>query len=235
MKLAVVIPIYSRADGNSIGYLDRALHHISVQTYTDYHVYLIGDAYEKPEEITELLTKYLFVTFENLPQSVERDRYSLDPEKYHLWCCGGVTPYNHGIDLALRDGYEYICHHDYDDWWEPQHLEYVNSVIDPYQPAFICTLSTYYGTHLPTIDIMHTPFGYSPRKGGCITSATCVKYSEIPVRFRDVFKETGTAFPADADFWERLNHYMMENNKLGVIITSVTCHHDEEGYLMKSE
>lgn len=232
MKIAIVMPIYYRADKKSFEYLNRALKYITAQTHKEYAVYLMGDDYKHPEEIHSILYKFPFVKFINLEQSAERERYKDEPNKYVLWCSGGVTAYNEGIKAALADGFEYICHHDYDDYWEPEHLSFINSAI-PFNPLFICTLSTYYGSHLPPLEINHKLYNYAPRKGACITSATCVKYSELLLRFRDVNHETGVVFPSDADFWERVNQFMIENNRIGIIITSVTCHHDEEGSLFK--
>ena len=78
--------------------------------------------YENNSEILELVSKYDSnkLYFENLPYAKERDNYKND--KKALWSYGGVNAMNHGILKSLKDGYEYICHLDHDDWWLEDHL-----------------------------------------------------------------------------------------------------------------
>jgi hypothetical protein len=54
--------------------------------------------------------------FINLDHAKERDRYGSDPDlKVFLWCSGGVHATNVGIQKALSEGFEYVCHLDHDD------------------------------------------------------------------------------------------------------------------------
>lgn len=224
--IAIVISTYYRPDERSSFFLHRALNSIKSQTYKDYKIYLIGDNYTNKKEFEEIVSQY-DVTAVDLERSIEREKYSFGD--YRLFCSGGVTPYNFGIDLALKDGFKWICHLDHDDWWEPNHLQKISEVLK-LDPLYVCTLATYYGAWHPKVEVSNKVYEYESNPGSSILSASCVKYSEVSIRFRDVFEETGKEYPADADFWSRLNPISRGRSYL---ISSITCHHDEEGYSIK--
>ena len=241
VKFGIVIPTYYRSDGQTRQYLLRALYSIQAQTYQGYRVYVIGDDYERENEFYEIgllfpIDKFVFVNF---PESKERQKYPFGD--YRLFCVSGLTPGKRGVDWALKEGHSWICHLDHDDWWEPNHLEKLSKGIHwmgKNNVVFLCTVSSYYcptykGDHLPNVRIDNHIISYFPRNQGCILSSACIKYSDINVRARDVFEATGQAFPSDADFWIRLAEDMKKNGKTGYLITSLTCHHDEEGYSYK--
>jgi hypothetical protein len=56
MKISIVIATYYRQDDKSSEYLRRALDSIFNQTHQDFKIYLIGDRYEKSEEIEEIVS-----------------------------------------------------------------------------------------------------------------------------------------------------------------------------------
>jgi glycosyltransferase involved in cell wall biosynthesis len=115
MKIAIVIPTYYRKDGNTSKYLTRALDSVFNQTYQNFKIFLMGDKYENEIEVLEILKKYdgKKIFFTNLLEAKERDNY-LIPRA--IWLYGGVNATNIGIEMALNEGYEYICHLDHDDW-----------------------------------------------------------------------------------------------------------------------
>lgn len=228
--IAIIIATYQRQDGMTPFYLKRALESIKNQTFKDYQVYVIGDNYESNNEFKEIVDLYPELIYFNLKKSNEREKYSFGD--YRLFCAGGVTAAKIGIDLAVSAGYKYVCHLDHDDFWEPNHLELISQVAE-LDPLFICTLSTHNGSHLPKVDITNEVFEYYPVACGLICSSTCVKYSDTELRGRDVFAETGTAYPADADLWVRLAAEMKSKGRKGYLISSLTCHHEEEGYSLK--
>jgi hypothetical protein len=55
--------------------------------------------------------------------------------------------------------------------------------------------------------------------------AYCINHKLIPLRYRDVFEETGILEPSNADLWLRSNQYIKENNLESYLITSLTCFH----------
>lgn len=230
-KIGIVIPTYQRPDGKTPFYLKRALDSIKSQTFSDYQVYVIGDDYSNIDELINITSLYSKVICFNLEKSTERQKYPYGDHR--LWCTGGLTASLIGIRLVLNKGIEYICHLDHDDWWEPNHLESITRVITEKNPLFVCTLSSYrIPAILPRFGISNEILEFPPLSCGLINSSACVKYSETNLRARDCFAETGTAFPADADLWFRLAEEMKANGEKGYVITSLTCHHDEECYVL---
>jgi glycosyltransferase involved in cell wall biosynthesis len=169
----------------------------------------------------------------NLKKSPERERYGFGNIK--MWCAGGVTAANKGIDNALEDGCEYICHLSHDDLWERNHLEIVNKIIQEKSPMFICTLSTYGTSILPKFSVTNEILSYYPIDGGMVASSACVKYSDTKLRPTDRFAKEGIISPLDAYLWEQLREEMKITGKRGYIATTLTCHHDEEGYAMNRQ
>ena len=230
MKIAIIIPTYQRPDGKTPFYLDRALKSVENQTHKDYRIYVIGDKYENKEELQSIVQPY-HVFWGNLSKAIEREKYPFGD--YRLYCTGGASAAQIGINLALKAGYQYICCLDHDDWWDVDHLEQINKIIEAKNPFFICTLSTCLGRTLPDFAETHEIKEFLPVPCGMINSSACIKYSDTKLRARDCCEKTGTAYPADADLWRRLSAEMKAAWKQGYVYTGLTCHHEEEGYSLK--
>jgi glycosyltransferase involved in cell wall biosynthesis len=235
IEIAIVIPTYYRKDGNTYQYLKRALKSIKDQTYKNYKIYLIGDNYEHPEEVEEIIEKLNIskITFENLSFAKERQKYT----GRLLWSYGGVNAINHGISLALRENFEFICHLDHDDWWLENHLEEVYKCIIENKSDWVCTKSTFLNPYsfLPRITSDETYIPFLPRESSLIHSSVCMNFKKIPLFYRDVYEETGKiGLPADADLWERCRIFLQDNNLKSYFINKITCRHDEEGYSLKN-
>lgn len=230
MKLAIVIPTYQRPDGKTPQYLSRALNAIMAQTFKDFQIYVIGDNYADKDELESIVNPFP-VKWVNLPRAVEREKYPHGD--YRLYYAGGVNAALIGIKLALKDGFEYVCHHDHDDWWDPDHLQQINQVIEEKKPLFICTLSTCFKSILPSYPETGEVLEYFPEPCAMVCASSCVKYSDTKLRPRDCFDYGLAPYPADADLWERLAREMRETGKKGYVVTSVSCHHDQEGYSLE--
>ena len=229
MKLAIVIPTYQRPDGKTKQYLIRALNSVQSQIHKDYHIYLIGDKYEDNEEFQEIASQYSNITAVNMEVAVERSKYNHGD--FRLYCAGGVNAHLTGVEMAIKDGYDYICHLCHDDWWEPDHLNYLSEVADRFDPLFITSISSFIGgSHLPIVNADGKIYKHIPEPGYVCISSTCVKYTSTALRVRDCFADTGTAIPADAELWIRMGQEMRQEYKAGYVVTSVTCHHEEDGY-----
>ena len=232
MKIGIVIPTYQKMDGTSPSLLTRALKSIKNQTHTDYRVFLIGDKYDNNNEFVELSTSIIDadkIYYENLLTAIEREKYEMGSEQ--LWSAGGVNASNYGIDKSINSGINYICHLDHDDYWENNHLDVINNVLENTQASFVYTCANYTNSQiLPNVYIDNTfTFENSiPMPTRLVHSATCVDYISIPLRYRDVFAETGAAYPADADMWHRIANYINENSLNSFLIKQVTCHHPTE-------
>jgi glycosyltransferase involved in cell wall biosynthesis len=230
-KIGIVIPTYYRVDGETSKYLKRALDSVFNQTYQNFKIFLIGDRYEKLEEINEIVSSYdnEKLLFNNLEIAKERDNYT---NKYAIWSYGGVNATNVGIDISLSENYDYICHLDHDDFWLNNHLECINKCINETQSEWMCTTSLYVNNRLLPVnntDLIHSNF--LPKSSSLIHSSVCMNFNKIPLRYRDIFKETGSVgLPADADLWERCRDYIIKNGLQSTHINQLTCYHIEEGH-----
>ena len=228
MKFAVVIPTYQKIDGTTPFYLRRALLSVKEQTHIDYLVYLIGDYYENNIEFIELATSIIEpdkIKYINLPRAIEREKYPLNDKR--LWASGGVNATNVGIELAINDGYEYVCHLDHDDWWSPDHL----SALNEYANNNNLVLATMGLNHKKKIIPKDEMNPFYPKASNLLHSATCINFKQIPLRYRDVYSEEDLIYPSDADLWNRLSKYMINNKINGFLIKKVTTYHDKEGFL----
>lgn len=236
-KIAIVIPTYWRKDGSTINYLERSLSSIKKQSYQNYKVFLIGDRYENDNEF-ETIAKSILpsdkIYYENLTFAEERDVYG--DNKIALWSYGGVNANNHGIEVALKDGFRYVSHLDHDDYWEYNHLSSIIDVIHNTSSPFICTKSKYF-THgvLPRVTSNKKYIEFYPSCAQLIHSSTCIDFKKIPLRYEDVYKNTGkVGQPSDCILWNNINKWLKENNTIGYLINEITCIHDEEGYTRKN-
>lgn len=231
MKLGIIITTYQKSNGSTPSLLKRAIESIKNQTYQDYTLIIIGDKYENNDEFEAICNDNDLkgkIVFKNLPHAKERDKYPINSKE--LWSSGGVNARNCGIDLALNLGLSYICHLDHDDHWHPQHLELINHTIDETKNAtFINTCSTYFDSYLPRVELNNEIQLSQVQPGNFIHSSVCINHKMIPLRYRDVFEETGTEHAADADLWRRIGRYVEENNLKTYQITSLTCFHPTEG------
>ena len=128
MKLGILIPTYRKANGEYRDQIAKTLESVSNQTHKDYKVFLIGDLYDDNYEFEELskIIDPSKIWAHNLPIAYERSKYS----GKDLWVTGGVYASNIGIDQALKEGFDYICHLDHDDLWKPNHLELISTTRD---------------------------------------------------------------------------------------------------------
>jgi len=231
MKLGIVITTYQKIDGSTPTLLKRAIDSVKNQSYQDYTLIIIGDKYDDNDEFESICNDIDLkdkIVYKNLPYAKEREKYPIGSKE--LWSAGGVNARNYGIDFGLELGLEYICHLDHDDYWHPQHLEIINYTIELTQDAsFINTCSTYFDSYLPRVELTNEILPSQVKTGGFIHSAVCINHKVIPLKYRDVFEETGIEHAADGDMWNRIGEYVKENQLKTYQITSLTCFHPSEG------
>lgn len=233
MKLAVVIATYQRTDGTTPAYLERALRSIKDQTHQDYKVFLIGDKYEDSVEFTSLAEATIprdKILYCNLPTAVERERYPEGGKA--LWLAGGVNARNIGVQLALQDGYSYICPLDHDDYWDENHLRYLSDTIEESnnRAAVVYTCGTYFNSYLPQVLLDNKITRDVPKPGQTIHSSVCIDYSRLYLEYRDTAYEVGVPDAGDADLLKRLATEIENRELESYLVRVVTCYHPNENH-----
>jgi len=232
VPIAVNIATY-RKDEKTIVNLKNTLDSVFKQTYKNFKVFLFGDDYTHPNEILELLKGYPSdkIHFTNLPFSRER-KYHTD--KKTLWKYGGTNACNHSIEFAQNEGFDYIAHLDHDDIWTEDHLQEIVKCIEITGSDFVCTRAQHVnGVDLPLI--MSTKEKYIPFMpiyNGIVHSSVCINFSKIPLRYRDLWLNTGIdndqILTGDSDMWERCRVHILNNNLRSFCVNKVTVLHSTE-------
>lgn len=228
MKLAILIPTYRKGNGEFKNQIEQCLTSVSKQTHSNYKVYFIGDKYENNNEFDELskIINPSKIVSKNLPISYERSKYS----GRNLWVCGGVYASNIGIELALNDGFDYICHLDHDDVWSPNHLELISKVIDETGTNFVSTRS---GAGWPAMQSTSYLTKWRPLPSKVFKSTTCLNYRHFNIKFRNMIEEQNKVYASDADLWGRINQLMVKNNEWGYVINESTMLRLDSQYVLK--
>lgn len=234
MKIGIIICTYKRKDGKTFEYLTKTLKSVLDQTYKNFKVYLIGDRYEDNEEFKKYIDLLSSVDnyCENLKVANERDFYS--ENKLALWSYAGTFATNYAMDICQKDNIDYVCFLNHDDIWYPNHLEEIYNLVYSDKTDFIITKSTYRNNFLPKINSSETYINFKPVPCGIIHSSVCMNIKTIPLRYVDLFKETGkVGQPGDAEFWVRVSNHITKNSLKSKLINKLTCRHDEEGYELR--
>ena len=229
MKLGILIPTYRKANGEYRDQIAKTLESVSNQTHKDYKVFLIGDLYDDNYEFEELskIIDPSKIWAHNLPIAYERSKYS----GKDLWVTGGVYASNIGIDQALKEGFDYICHLDHDDLWKPNHLELISTTIDKTKTNFISTRS---GKGWPAMESIDYLTKWRPLPSKVFKSTTCLNYKHFNIRFRNMIEEVNRVYASDADLWHRVNQLMVKNNEWGYVINESTMARLDSQFVIKN-
>lgn len=231
MKLAIVIATYYRSDRSTINVLVSALKSVLKQTYSNYKIFLIGDQYEHVDEFKNICKQFPHqdkLYYNNLPFAKERNNYS---NKDALWSYGGVNAMNFGVNQAIEEEFEYICHLDHDDVWGDSHLLTIKDGIESTGASWLCTRSNHLNRQiLPVTKLKDLYIDYVPRSADINHSSVCMNFKHIPIRYIDYFEEHQKVGPAGDEYmWARAYKYIKNNNLKSVLINKLTCFHLQEG------
>ena len=233
MKLVIVIPTYYKKDGSTASHLQKTLESIRSQSHQDYFVYLIGDDYEDYQEFKKLslIIDPSKIKAVNLTVAVEREKYT----GQNLWLCGGTNANNFGIQMAQADNLNYVCHLDHDDLWTPNHLDEINKVLELTKSNFICTRANYatFNVIIPQVFTSDYYLRYLPEANQIIHSSTCVNFKYFDMKYRNTIEECSQPAPGDADLWNRISQFYLDNNEFGILINKCTVLQESERSCMR--
>lgn len=236
IKFGIVMPTHKISDGSAQAGRDRymntpdllrdSLGSIKNQTYDNYVVYLIGDAYKGDEEIIKVMDEVIpknKIKYHNLSKPGERNKGFTKEQFRYTAGCGAM---NKGLNMAINDGIDYIVRIDHDDKWTPNHLELLAKAYTQYpELAYVFTRSRkkvdamnsskkymYQPSedrHITTIEPNNLGFVY----GDVSHSAVSWRPSMIGnIKYRDAQQQSKTepkipltkTMPADADMFKRM-------------------------------
>ncbi len=237
IKFAIVMATYYRKNEKTKSYLEKSLNSIIKQNYENWDLILVGDKYEKEEELLDIIEKFQKETSNKIiyinNQFVERDKVK---NKMCLWRCAGANSINLGLKYARENGYKYYAHLDDDDYWNNEHLESIANIYLKYKNCvFVNTQSTYIGKkYLPSNDIQVFENNMLPSPGQMIHSSFSFRLDILKFNY-DTNLEVGITSPSDYLMLKKIKEFIIENkNFCSIYIPKLTCFHDEEGYTKKN-
>jgi glycosyltransferase involved in cell wall biosynthesis len=226
--------------------LKEALDSIKAQTYENWKVFIVGDAYPESEEIEDLFKEYgKKIQFHNLSKPGERGK-GLIPE--HMWATGGVVALNKALSMAESDGVDVIVRIDHDDKWKPNHLMTLAKAYTQYpESEFVFTKSV----KKPTGGSSNRRVMYLPEKhkvkgveynnlfapGGDVSHSAVswkVKESSLKgIRYRGVDDQRksepkmtlNSIRPADIDMYDRIKTKLKESERKYVYVPELTSYY----------
>lgn len=189
MKFSVIIPLY-----NKVRYISKAIDSIAYQTFDDFELIVIDDG--STDDSYSVASKCL------LDHKTDIPRYQI----IHQENKGVSTARNNGV--AVSEG-SFICFLDADDWWEPDFLAEMSSLITDFPDAGIYGCSYYYVKNGKKSVRVSAPRGYI---NYCATYAArlCMPLTSISVAIpRTIFDEfhgfkSHLRLGEDFDLWIRI-------------------------------
>jgi len=106
------------------GVLSDALKSIKAQKYKNWKIYLTADKYDGDDEIKQVMKDIIpddQIQYKNRSTPGERDNKKWTTKQIRF--TAGSAALNDSLDMAKKDGCDYIVRIDHDDKWSPNHLE----------------------------------------------------------------------------------------------------------------
>lgn len=124
---------------NTPGVLKDALSSIKKQKYKNWKIYLTADKYDGDEEIKSVMKDIIpdaQIQYQNRSTPGERDNKKWTTKQIRFTAGSGAL--NDSLDMAKKDGCDYIVRIDHDDKWAPNHLELLAKAYTQYPDLGFC-------------------------------------------------------------------------------------------------
>ena len=229
IKFAIVMSTYYRENGKSKAYVERALKFLNQQVYQKFKLFLIGDKYANDQEFNYFRTLLPADKLEavNLSTAFERERCA---GGHNLWCAGGTKAVNHGMDLAVNQGFTHYLHLDDDDYWNTFHLRNIAMGYEQFPEAcFIVTM----GICDNNLGILPSLPGLFYNNFDCqgaraFHSSFGFRMDVIPFRYTNISPDQANTLliPGDADMLNRVGTHCRQNNLKILGIPVISCFYE---------
>ena len=104
--------------------LSDALKSVKNQKFKNWKIYLTADKYDNDDEVKDVIKEYIpdaQIEYKNRSTPGERDNKKWSTKQIRFTAgCGAL---NDSLNMAKKDGCDYIVRLDHDDKWSPNHLE----------------------------------------------------------------------------------------------------------------
>jgi glycosyltransferase involved in cell wall biosynthesis len=134
IKFGIVMATHNiatgRANKNRASYMDTpvvlsdALNSIKNQKFKNWKIYLTADKYDNDKEIIDVIKEYIpesQIEYKNRSTPGERDNTKWSTAQIRFTAGSGAL--NDSLNMAKKDGCDYIVRLDHDDKWSANHLE----------------------------------------------------------------------------------------------------------------
>jgi len=119
--------------------LKEALNSIKAQKFKNWKIYLTADKYDGDEEIKSVMKDMIpdaQIQYQNRSTPGERDNKKWTTKQIRFTAGSGAL--NDSLDMAKKDGCDYIVRIDHDDKWAPNHLELLAKAYTQYPDLGFC-------------------------------------------------------------------------------------------------
>ena len=230
----IIMPTYYRKNGFSSKYLKKSIQSVIDQTYGSWTLIVVGDSYEVPTELNEIVSHFQSQTKNDiiLLHNYISERYYLSDPR-NRWAVSGAIAINMGLLYARQNGYKYYFHLDDDDHWEPNHVQSIMNVYHTFSSCVFahtkstCNVGVLPGNRYDNIEIK--PNNRIPKGGDTIHSSFSFRIDIISYNYFTNFYEDNPTGPSDLLMLSSIHDFIISHPEYcSIYVPKLTCNHDEE-------
>jgi len=227
--------------------LKEALNSIKSQKFKNWKIYLTADKYDGDDEIKSVMKDTIpdsQIQYQNRSTPGERDNKKWSTKQIRFTAGSGAL--NDSLDMAKKDGCDYIVRIDHDDKWAPNHLELLAKAYSQYPDlGFVFTRSkkkvTAHNTSKKIFmqpqkeyemkpnnkgyganDTSHSAVSWRPSITGDLRYRNPDKQKNTLPKLKGAPTGSGGILPVDWDMFKRVMQNVRDKNKNYMYIPKVT-------------
>jgi len=228
--------------------LKEALNSVKAQKFKNWKIYLTADKYDGDEEIKSVMKDIIpegQLQYQNRSTPGERDNKKWSTKQIRFTAgCGAL---NDSLDMAKKDGCDYIVRIDHDDKWAPNHLELLAKAYSQFPDlGFVFTRSkkkvTAYNTKKTIFmqpqndgiemklnnkgyganDTSHSAVSWRPSITGDLRYRNPDQQKNTAPKLKGAPTGSGGILPADWDMFKRVMNTVRDKSKNYMYIPRIT-------------